>query len=422
MSWREGWTSGNLKQDGMGPGFTRFTRAEFKRLRVQHNVMVLVGNGFDIQALHDYSQPVDSRYASFYYYLKMRSFNPENRIFRHMEEALEQNHPNWSDVEAAVSITLKKDKSQAEKLLSDLQEIQAAFAQFLQMVAPSRLLDKMGADARDFRWSLESLSEFLRDFSNKNSFRLLTFPRKIDHYNAFNFLFVNFNYTTILDNYIYLDQKQFDPLMHQTVDTNFRFKTDPRGFLDSSCFKNPENDRDNGYSGYVTSQVLHPHGILSTPRSLLFGTDAEDDYKEKRTSTDHFKKPYWSQAHTLYRNHFDQADLFIIFGCSLGETDGWWWRNILRALRTTRCQTPLGNTSAVSSWTGSIDYEFPELIIYRRQDGDRHTVASVKNKFIEAADGLSMCFEDRQRVLSRIHVILYDDQTPRTFLNTRRTR
>ena len=39
----------------------------------------------------------------------------------------------------------------------------------------------------------------------------LEFPPRVNHYDLFNYLFVDFNYTTLLDNYIYLDQDQFDP-------------------------------------------------------------------------------------------------------------------------------------------------------------------------------------------------------------------
>lgn len=39
----------------------------------QHNIMVLVGNGFDIQAFSDLNVRGDTKYTSFYYFLKSRS-------------------------------------------------------------------------------------------------------------------------------------------------------------------------------------------------------------------------------------------------------------------------------------------------------------------------------------------------------------
>lgn len=108
-----------------------------------------------------------------------------------------------------------------------------------------------------------------------------------------------------------------------------------RRWIRTSCSSNdsrshwrPRKEPDLGYSGYVTSNIIHLHGILSTPRSLLFGIDADDDYKKTRAANDHLKKAYWSQTHALYRNHFTQADLFNIFGCSLGDSNCWWWRSM----------------------------------------------------------------------------------------------
>lgn len=415
MSWIQGAVSDDPKQRGSGPGFIRHTKDEFDRLRRQHNIMAFVGNGFDIQALYDYSQPTDTRYEPFYHYLKMRKFDSDNVLFQHMERELElhrQNggHVDWGDIEAAISATLHQNHHQASRVFADLQAIQAAFAQFLQSIVPSSLLDEIGRDAQECKWGLTTLSEFLKDIDDSEDFKSLAFPRRVDHHNLFNFQFVNFNYTTLLDNYIYLDQFQFEPLQHATVDTNFLFKNDPRSHWD------PGATPDGGYSGYVTSNVIHPHGVLSTPRSLLFGIDAEDNYKRTRSATHRLKKPYWSQAHTLYRNHFTQADLFIIFGCSLGESDGWWWRNIVRGLRATKTQTyPADHPHNA----GDVVDEHAELIIYRRQDRGKHTVESIKERFLAAAE-VSPNDPDRMAISERIHVIIYDDHTPRTFLNTRR--
>ncbi|GAA3514134.1 hypothetical protein GCM10022262_42150 [Georgenia daeguensis] len=88
---------------GRGPGFVTYTRDTFTKLNWQHNIMVLVGNGFDIQVLHDYEQPVDSRYEPFYHHLKMRGFDPSNQLLKHMDEELRNGRKNWSDIEAAVA-------------------------------------------------------------------------------------------------------------------------------------------------------------------------------------------------------------------------------------------------------------------------------------------------------------------------------
>lgn len=375
---------------GRGSGFVAYTQDTFRALRRQHNIMALVGNGFDIQVLHDYDRPVDSRYEPFYHYLKMRGFNPGNLLLKHMEEELKNGRKNWSDIEAAVAAAVNARGQTPARIFNDLRPIQAEFAEFLQDVVPTALLGRLGEDAVANEWSMRSLSEFLRDLTDQSEFQGMQFPIEAgNHYHLFNFLFVNFNYTNLLDNYVYLDQIQFEPRRHRTVDTNFAFRNDPRGHLHAS------NATDAGQSGYVLTDVIHPHGILSTPRSLLFGIDADDDYDQAQDAYNQLKKPYWAQSNVHYRSHFGQTELFIIFGCSLGDSDGWWWRNIAMAIRD----------------RGS------ELIIYRRQDSDGHTIASVKARFLDAA-GIDV--HARAEMDRRMHVILYEDSTDRVFLNTRR--
>lgn len=415
MSWFHGAAIHDPTQDGSGPGFIRYTRNEFDRLRRQHNILVVVGNGFDLQVIQDYGREVDSRYETFYHYLMMRGFDPENVLVQHMEAERQLHrqhggHENWSDIEAAVAKTLALRPYGARSLLADLQAIQAAFAQFLQIVAPSELLEQLGAEAAEGKLSHTSLAEFLGDVTDGDDYLSMNFPQKVSHYDLFNFQFVNFNYTTLLDDYVYLDPKQFDPFKHSTVDTNFLFKNDPLTHLD------PGGKVDAGYSSYVLTNVVHPHGILSTPRSLLFGIDAEDDYKQHRGEAHRLKKAYWSQAHALYRSHFAQADLFIVFGCSLGESDGWWWRNIVRGLRLEKQQArPHSQTGTEAE----VVNEQAELIIYWWQSSGEHTVDSIKDRFFQAA-GISAVGPDREALAERVHVVLYNDTTPRTFLNTNR--
>lgn len=70
-------------------GYRKYGEAEYEKLKKQHNIMALVGNGFDIQIMHDFAQPSDTRYETFYHYLKFRSFDEENVIVKQMEALLE---------------------------------------------------------------------------------------------------------------------------------------------------------------------------------------------------------------------------------------------------------------------------------------------------------------------------------------------
>ena len=165
-----------MPTDGRGPGYVKYSKSTLSKVDRQHNIMVLVGNGFDIQVLHDYRQPVDSRYSSFYFHLKMRGFDPTNRLLIHMEEALANGRENWSDVEAAVAVAVEAGRHLPQDIFADLRAMQAQFAEFLQDVVPNRLLGDLGADVVANKWSMRSLAEFLRDIKDPETFKSIRVP------------------------------------------------------------------------------------------------------------------------------------------------------------------------------------------------------------------------------------------------------
>lgn len=403
-----------------GSGFREFSKGEFKSLDDQLNIMVFVGNGFDLQLLQDYDQKPLSDYVAFYHYLKTQGFDEQNRIFKRLEDELnlhvwgESGHGNWSNIEGAIAFLAQSNPLSADDLLHDLRSIQSEFAKFLELVAPSRLLTQVGADAVRNKSTMTSLSSFLGDIRSLDLLNRMNFHDKAArHHLLYNFLFVNFNFTTLLDNYIYTDPVQLDPLPYKTIDTNFSFREDPRNLSERS------GGPDAGQSGYVVADVVHPHGVTSVPRSLLFGVDSSDDYRSRREPGRRLGKPYWAQADPLYANYFKDARLFIIFGCSLGESDGWWWRHIAKALFPQDShEAPVRVESSCESSDGECDNEYPELIIYVREGGEFKDENQVLEKFLrisELADGLTI-----SQAKERIYVILYNDnERVRAFLNTR---
>jgi hypothetical protein len=89
-------------------GYRIFTTAEYEMLRRQHNIMVLVGNGFDIQVTRRYQSRFSPRYPAFYHYLLSREFDSSNLVVRQMAAAKEGGQKNWSDVEAAIGNLLTR--------------------------------------------------------------------------------------------------------------------------------------------------------------------------------------------------------------------------------------------------------------------------------------------------------------------------
>ena len=147
----------------------------------------------------------------------------------------------------------------------------------------------------------------------------LNFIKKINHYDLFNFIFANFNYTPLLDNYIFLDKIQFDPHKFRGVDRNFNFK-----------YQIPDQSEIDLYS-YLVTEVIHPHGFQTTPRSILFGIDLEL-YSKKKGVKKRLVKSYWGQYEVKYKSYLEESNLFIIYGMSFGKSDAWWMDTIFDQL------------------------------------------------------------------------------------------
>ncbi len=196
----------------------------------------------------------------------------------------------------------------------------------------------------------------------------------------YNYLFVNFNYTSLFDNYIYLDKYQFEPHPYKSVDTNFDFYPNPNGFSKINM-----NER-TVWSSFIMTDTIHPHGYQSIPRSLLFGIENKEYVTDRVLNR--FNKSYWAQSNQKYKSYFNDVKLFIIYGTSIGETDNWWWRNIYSCLLN----------------------EQSELIIYYYCNGyfDKD---NVKQRFIEGCKIIA-AEEEIAKVKEKIYVVLYDDMHP----------
>jgi|SRR6478752_6111728 len=376
-------------------GHRNYRTAGFSQPGKQHNVMAFVGNGFDIQVMHDYELPVDTSYTSFYHFLKLRSFDADNPILQEMESLREAGKEDWSDVEGVVGDLLARKKIGADELSEALRKMQGEFSDFLGLAIPSSLLTRLGIDSMDNDLAVKSLAGFLGDLEPEEYLRA-RFPQNIANFDIYNFVFINFNYTSLLDDFVYLDQKQFDPLPFKTVDRNFVFAGNPSRIEGASV--RPGDI----FSSYVMSEVVHPHGHQSIPRSLLFGIDEPLQKVGNQDRALRLAKPFWAQNERRYEHLFEDTELFIAFGCSLGESDRWWWRRIAEALGQERERPDDGGC-----------YQ-PEIIIYWYNGGSQRLNArEVRKRFLEAAD-----MTDRNDLEDFIHVVLHDPMTERSWLTT----
>lgn len=76
---------------------------QIKGINQQHNIMVIVGNGFDISVLKKYrSDNLVSSYKVFYDFLQYRGINQDNLLFKKMTDDRAKNKQNWSDFEYSI--------------------------------------------------------------------------------------------------------------------------------------------------------------------------------------------------------------------------------------------------------------------------------------------------------------------------------
>lgn len=380
-------------------GYRTFTKNEYERLEHQHNIMVLVGNGFDIQVTRRYKSRFSPRYPAFYHYLLSRDFDSSNLVVQQMAAAKADGQENWSDVEAAIGdlITPAGGQHPASDVYEATLAIQAAFSEYLELVAPPELLARVGKDSAEGSLAVRSMAEFIGDVAKgSQTFDSFAFPKETSHYHLYNYLFVNFNYTPLLDDYVFRDARQFLPQAHKFADRNFQFRPNPTNHPDGS------GNHETSWSSYLRSEVIHPHGQQAIPRSLLFGIDAPDKFAAGVHPHRQLMKPYWAMNRVEYGHLFSDTRLFIIFGCSLGKTDGWWWRRVYEALSR-----------------AADDGECPsELIIYWWSAvADAVTRDTVLDTFFAGVAGDS--YEpDRGSVEQRIQVVIYTDDSPPVFLAT----
>lgn len=347
-------------------------------IKEQHNIMIFIGNGFDISVLRKYRDDgLVSSYNKFYDFLCYKGFNEDNLLYKKMKEDKCNRKENWSDFECSLGELLQSNTS--AKLLEDaLKEMQSMFLLFLNEIVTPEVLLKLNDDIAKNEWGKRALSRFLGDLSQED-YEKICFPEKTDHYHMYNYLFVNFNYTSLFDNYIYLDKYQFEPHPYKTVDTNFDFHPNPNGFIKKGM------DEKTVWSSFVMVDTIHPHGYQNIPRSLLFGIE-NSEYTSDRVLK-RFNKSYWVQSNQKYKSYFDDVKLFIIYGTSIGETDNWWWKNVYSCLLS-------GNS---------------ELIIYFYHSNHIEK-ENVKQMFINACAG-DVSEEESCRVKEKIYVVLYNGES-----------
>ncbi len=393
-------------------GYNIYTNQEFKKLANdgQINIMAFFGNGVDIQLMEYLESPYRTSYQNFYNYLCYKNFDKDNMIFQKMTEDKKDNErdpnikQNWSDFEnSLIEIFNQPGWLKIEKLTKDFTQFQIEFSNFLNEIITPNMLARLGNDSTEKGIALNSFTRFLGDLDFIN-FNKLSFPRKSKLYSLFNWEILNFNYTSMLDNILLLDKGQFDPHPHKFADRQILFYPNPKdrankleefidcknGELIEGYVSNPHLNKDTKYSSYLMINITHPHGYQNVPKSMLFGFDNKEQItnENKRPLAKNFLKPYWAQNDRKYKSYFNNTDLFILYGLSLGDSDFWWWNNILNSLLETDS----------------------ELIIYNYNSNNESDSDTI-NRFINVATNEKLDDEKLDKLYKKIAIVQYNSET-----------
>lgn len=374
--------------------YTKYTNQEFEKLNDdgQLNIMALFGNGADLQLMEYLDSPYRTSYQNFYNYLCYKNFDKNNMIFQKMtrDKKLNEINPsikqNWSDFEnSLIEIFNENNKIIVDTLTKDFNRFQVEFSNFLNEIITPEMLSKLGDISSQKNIALNSFTNFLGDL-DKNNFKKISFPSKVNHYKLFNWEILNFNYTSMLDNILVLDKFQFDPHPWQHADRQIQFYVNPKSYPNDHCTWNSSTN----FSSYLMVNITHPHGYQNVPKSMLFGFDNENQITkyDNRKNAKNFLKPYWAQNDKKYKSYFNNTDLFILYGLSIGDSDFWWWNNILNSLLKTDA----------------------ELIIYNynsNNESDNDTI----DRFIQVGNKEELSKEDVKKLHQKIAVVQYNSET-----------
>lgn len=383
----------------------------------QMNICLLVGNGFDIRILKNLvDNSALTTYQNFLKYEEIYNHKNyiSNSIFNLMKQERKNGNKDWSDIELAIHKKFKecRERESVTTLFKDVRSIRLDFARFLSSIISYRDLMNIYEKSSpidvkyDESISYRTFSRFSWDIDKFLQFNMYT-----DHYQIMNWNIINFNYTSILENYL---QLPFDPHPYKYADRNFRYELPIKG--------NPNNPT--RYSDYLVTNYYHPHGSINIPSKILLGLDIEN-YEEMYVNNMTLEeksliKPIIAQDKLKYSRMLNESLLFILFGVSIGSEDRWWWRSIIDQLRTPRLMTnfEINGSEAFSK----LDKNYcPELIIYMFCDGvenmsviDKEKQREiVKNKLLMYSPK-SMTEEEKEKLKDQIFIVLFDDNT---FLN-----
>ncbi len=256
------------------------------------NILYIIGNGFDE------AQGMNTSYPDFYKYLKTLPTN-DNPLLGKLINSISDKNELWSDMEKGLGLFTKEivNSEDFDTLYFDLSDkLQEYLKTEEDHFAPSEHSKKK------FQKDIFSIRENLAD---SDKLRYDAFLNNIHMSASLKEVSVmTLNYTNTLEELFSVANRNF-PLVY--------------------------------FSNYnILRKIIHIHGILDD--TIILGVDNEDqignenfknnlkikDYLIKRQSYESIK----TTKHIICKNLIENANIIVLYGVSLGDTDKSWWRII----------------------------------------------------------------------------------------------
>lgn len=257
------------------------------------NIVFLLGNGFDINL------GLKTKYSDFYeYYQKM----PDNsELVKKLKSNIFNNVEYWSDLELA----LGKYTSEFESV-ADFDEVYEEIV--------NNLCDYLDEESKNYNFSALSQDVFFKDLCQAEKYLTVADISEFTDYqykwrNSNTYInVINFNYTNSVKN-ILKDYK--NPIV------NYAEKR------------------------FYLNELIHIHGFTNE-RTILGVNDLSQVANENfHIDSDFIEALIKTESNSSQRHKVDKkceelintADMICIFGCSLGETDKFWWNLVANNLK-----------------------------------------------------------------------------------------
>ena len=316
------------------------------------NILFLVGNGLDLQ------YGLKTRYRDFYdyqipKYKEKKDENYKNYIYEAIKKDKYNQYCNWSDLELDIGKISSEyaifNKNKWGKFVEDFVEVGKNLYDYLKEQDENFNID---GKAINFE---ETLSNLPNDLLGLNSRKLFAYiNRKLDYTDLVNIM--TFNYTSVFDRLF----KRSKLKIHNTL-----------------CGEGV------GMTNIV--EVYHAHGILGN--NPIFGVSSVEQLSnlmDEEVTEEFIKEKIiencLSTANQDNAQLINLADLIIIFGMSIGETDGYIWEKIAR--------------KSINSGIPIVIYQYNDKFDSSHPSNTKNEVNNVKDNFIKNANVKNMNLEE----------------------------